>query len=89
MALISLGAAFSAPKRRPKAYKAKDAAYMTGGNRGYYVASLPRPYPKNEPQRKIKDLAATCKIKKGIKKADLQNIMKDCITKENYAKAKA
>lgn len=87
MALISLAAGFSAPKRRPKAYKARDAAYAVGGNNGYYIASLPRPYPKNAPQKKIADLAKTCGIVKGIKKADLQAKMKSCVTKENYKKA--
>lgn len=86
MALISLAAGFTAPKRRPKAYKARDAAYMVGGNNGYYIASLPRPYPKNAPQKKIAALAMLCKIAKGIKKATLQEQMKGCVTPENYRK---
>lgn len=80
MAVISLGAAFSAPKRRPKAYKARDAAYIVGGNRGYYIASLPRPYPMTSQQRKVKDVADTCGIKKGISKSDLQKAMKECVS---------
>ena len=89
MALISLAAGFSAPKRRPKSYKAKDAAYTVGGNNGYYIASLPRPYPKNAPQRKIAALAELCKITKGIKKSELQTQMKDCVTRDNYKKVSA
>lgn len=89
MALISLAAGFTAPKRRPKAYKASDAAYAVGGNNGYYIASLPRPYPKNAPQRRIAALAKLCEISKGIKKAALQTKMKECVTKENYDKVKA
>jgi len=88
MAIISLSGAFSSPKRRPKRYKARDAAYSTGGNRGYYVAALPRPYPKNAPQRAIAALAKLCNIKKGIAKSALMTAMKECVTKENYAKVR-
>jgi hypothetical protein len=80
MALISIGGAYSAPKRRPKAYKARDAAYQTGGNRGYYIAALPRPYPLTAQQRKVKDVAASCGIKPGISKSALQTAMKDCVS---------
>ena len=79
MALISLSGAFSAPKRRPKAYKARDAAYTVGGNRGYYIAGLPRPYPLTPQQRKVKEVAEKCAISKGISKANLQKAMKDCV----------
>jgi len=79
MALISLGSAFSAPKRRPKSYRASGAPYAVGGKRGYYIASLPRPYPKNAPQRRIGDAARACGIKKGITKTALMTAMKDCI----------
>ena len=80
MAIISLSGAFTAPKRRPKAYRAVDAPYMVGGNRGYYIAALPRPYPINAPQRKVRNVAAECGIKKGISKRDLMNAMKDCVS---------
>ena len=79
MALISLSAGFSAPKRRPKAYKARDAAYVTGGNRGFYIASLPRPYPRNAPQQRVAKVAAECGIKKGITKRELQEKMVECV----------
>lgn len=79
MALISVGAAYSAPKRRPKVYKARDAAYAVGGNNGYYIAALPRPYPKTSQQRKIGDAARACGIKKGMTKSQLQTAMKECI----------
>lgn len=88
MAIISLAGAFSAPKRRPKRYHAKDAPYSTGGNRGYYIASLPRPYPKNLPQRIITKLASMCKITRGMGKKDLMSAMKDCVTSDKYAEAK-
>ena len=78
MALISLSG-FTAPKRRPKTYKASDAPYAVGGNSGYYIAAKPRPYPKNAPQRKVAEAAKACGIKKGISKRDLMTAMKECI----------
>ncbi len=78
MALISL-TGYSSPKRRPRQYKARDAAFATGGNNGYYIAALPKPYPMTSQQKKVKDVAATCGIHKGIKKADLQTKMVDCV----------
>jgi len=79
MALISIGGAYSAPKRRTKMYKASGSAYPTGGNRGYYIAALPRPYPATSQQKKVRDAARACGIKPGISKADLQRAMKECI----------
>lgn len=80
MAIISLSGAYSAPKRRPKSYKARDAAYITGGNRGYYIAALPRPYPTTPQQAKVRRVADECGISKGIAKAELQRKMKDCVS---------
>ena len=79
MALVSM-AAFTAPKRRPKQYKARDAAYVVGGNPGYYIASRPRPYPLTRQQAKVRDVARECGIKPGITKADLQRAMKECVS---------
>ncbi len=78
MALISLSG-YSAPKRRPKVYKARDAAYAVGGNNGYYIAARPKPYPLTRQQGKVKDVARDCGITKGISKADLQKKMVDCV----------
>lgn len=79
MAIISLAGAFSAPKRRPKPYKARDAAYQVGGRRGYYIAALPRKYRLTSQQRKVKTVAEECGIAPGISKADLQRKMKECV----------
>lgn len=79
MAIISLAGAFTAPKRRPKAYKAADAAYQVGGNRGYYIAALPRPYRMTPQQKRVANVASECGIKPGISKSDLQKKMKDCV----------
>lgn len=66
-------------KRRPKRYTAKDAAYAVGGHRGHFGALFPRPYPITSQQIKVKKVAEECGIKSGIKKADLQIKMKECI----------
>lgn len=79
MALISLSQGFSAPKSRPNRYKARDAAYPTGGNTGYYIAALPKPYPKNAPQKRVSEVAAKCGIKKGMSKSELQKAMVECV----------
>jgi len=66
-------------KRRPKTYKARDAAYSVGGNRGFYLAGLPRPYPRTPQQRKVANVAAECGIHKGITKSALQQAMASCV----------
>lgn len=66
-------------KRRPSRYKASDAAYAVGGHKGGYVAFYPREYPTNAPQRRVREVARECGIKPGIKKAELQKIMVECV----------
>lgn len=66
-------------KGRPSAYKAKDAAYTVGGNRGWVISSLPRKYPKTPQQKKVSTVAKDCGIRKGMSKADLQKAMADCV----------
>ena len=66
-------------KSRPKAYKAKDAAYVVGGNAGMVLAAKPRDYPITSQQKKVRDTARTCGIKKGMSKAELQKAMVDCV----------
>jgi hypothetical protein len=78
MALISLSG-YSSPKRRPRSYKARDAYCTTGGNNGYYIAALPKPYPKTPQQRKVSTVAKDCGISKGISKAKLQEAMISCV----------
>jgi len=79
MALISLGSMFSNPKRRPKRYKARDAPYAVGGNKGMYIASLPHAYPLTPQQKKVRDVAIKCGIKKGMSKSTLMTQMADCV----------
>ncbi|GAI08459.1 unnamed protein product [marine sediment metagenome] len=77
--LVSGSRLFTGLKRRPAQYKASDAAFPTGGNRGGYIAWLPRQYPKTSQQRKVSDVAHACGIKPGMKKAELQKAMVDCV----------
>lgn len=78
MALVSMSA-FSSPKHRPSAYKARDAAYTVGGNAGFYIAALPRKYPRTRQQARVAAVAAECGIRKGISKTALQSAMVDCV----------
>ena len=66
-------------KRRPSRYKASDAAYAVGGHKGGYVAFLPGPYPTTLQQALVRKTARECGIRPGIKKAELQKIMVDCV----------
>lgn len=66
-------------KRRPKAYKASDAAYTVGGNKGFVLAAYPGDYPLTSQQKKVRDVASGCGIHKGISKAALQKAMVDCV----------
>ena len=64
-------------KRRPKAHKLEDIT--TKQHSGFVLASYPSPYPINAPQRKVRNVAAECGIKKGIGRRDLVNKMIDCV----------
>lgn len=79
MAIIKSLSGIFHPKRRPKAYRAVDAAYQTGGNKGFYLSSFPRAYPMTPQQRKVKSSAQECGIRPGISKRDLQVAMKECV----------
>jgi len=63
----------------PKRYKARDAPYAVGGNKGIYIAAYPRPYRKTAQQRRIEEAARACGIRKGITKSALMTAMKECI----------
>lgn len=78
MVIGGIGGLF-ALKRRPKAYKARDAAYGVGGNRGFYLASMPRPYPITRQQARVRDVARQCGIVKGMGKNNLMRAMVDCV----------
>lgn len=64
-------------KSRPGPHKLE--GITTKQHEGYVLAKFPRDYPMTAPQRKIKDAAKTCGIKKGISRGDLVNKMRTCI----------
>ena len=67
------------PRRRPKQYRAVDAPYAVGGNKGYYMASFPRAYPMTLQQRRVRDVARECGIRSGMSKRELMTQMKECV----------
>jgi len=68
---------FSNPKRRPAPHRLEHI--LTRQNSGFYLARLPRPYPMNAPQRRMKDVAVACGIHKGISRGVLVKAMIDCV----------
>ena len=79
MAVIKSLSGIFHPRRRPKAYRAVDAAYQVGGQKGFYLASFPRAYPATAQQRRVKNVASECGIRPGISKRELQMAMKECV----------
>ena len=67
------------PRRRPKQYRAADAPYAVGGNKGWYMSSFPRAYPITRQQQRVKDAAKACGLRKGMSKRDAMTAMKECI----------
>lgn len=46
---------------------------------GFVLARLPRDYPINAPQRRVRDAARTCGIHTGMSRAALVTAMRTCI----------
>jgi len=68
---------FTNPKRRPAPHRLEHI--LTRQNSGFYVARLPRPYPLNAPQRRVRDVARSCGIAKGMSRSTLVHQMIDCV----------
>lgn len=68
---------FSNPKRRPAPHRLEHI--LTRQNSGFYIARLPRPYPINAPQRRVRDMARTCGIHKGMSRGALVKSMVECV----------
>ena len=64
-------------KSRPKAHKLE--GITTKQHAGFVLSSLPKPYPLNSAQKRVKDAAAACGIKKGMSRAALVTAMHTCI----------
>jgi len=50
-----------------------------GGEKGFVLKARPRKYPMTEQQKKMRGVIKECGIKKGIKKAELQRLMVECV----------
>ena len=68
---------YSDPKRRPAPHRLEHI--LTKQHSGFYIARLPRPYPLSAPQRKVRDVAKSCGIHKGISRGALVKAMIDCV----------
>jgi hypothetical protein len=64
-------------KTRPRPHKLE--GITTKQHEGFVMAKYPKAYPITAPQRKVRDAARTCGIKKGMSRNDLVNKMRSCI----------
>lgn len=64
-------------KRRPRPHKL--GPITTRQHSGFVLARFPKDYPITAPQRKVRNVAAECGIKKGISRNDLVGKMIDCV----------
>lgn len=49
------------------------------GYKGFVVRQRPKEYSQNKPQEVLTKISKQCGVKKGISKAELQKLMKECI----------
>ncbi len=64
-------------KSRPRPHKLE--GITTRQHEGYVLAKFPKDYPLTAPQRKVKNAASTCGIRKGISRRELVDKMRTCI----------
>lgn len=64
-------------KSRPRPHKL--GPITTRQHSGYVLAKFPKDYPLTTQQRKVRDVARDCGIKKGISRNDLVSKMIDCV----------
>jgi hypothetical protein len=77
MILKSLAGFYTSPKHRPSPHRLE--GITTRQHSGFYIASLPREYPLNAPQRKVRTVAKECGIHKGMGRRELVTAMIDCV----------
>lgn len=58
---------------------------MSGGKKGFVLSSRPKHYHELPQQRKLREAAEACEIKKGMTRAELLDKMTHCIP-EYFAK---
>lgn len=64
-------------KSRPAPHRLE--GITTKQHAGMVLSSYPKAYPMNAPQRKVRDAARACGIKKGMSRSSLVTAMVDCI----------
>lgn len=64
-------------KTRPKPHKLE--GITTRQHEGMVLSAYPKDYPINAPQRKVRDAARACGIKKGMSRSALVDAMVNCI----------
>ena len=64
-------------KSRPRPHRLE--GIMTKQHAGFVLARLPKPYPMNSSQRRVRDAAKACGIRTGMSRGALVTAMRDCI----------
>lgn len=64
-------------KRRPSSHRLE--GITTTQHPGMVIASFPKPYPLTGPQKRVRDAARGCGIKKGMSRSSLVDAMVNCI----------
>ncbi len=64
-------------KKRPKPHKLE--GITTKQHSGMVLSAMPSDYPITAQQKKVREAAKTCKIKKGMSRHDLVDAMVNCI----------
>jgi hypothetical protein len=52
---------------------------MSGGKKGFVVSSRPRKYKETPQQRRLREAAEYCEIRKGMSREELLDKMTNCI----------
>ena len=64
-------------KSRPGTYRME--GITVGGNPGFVLSAYPRAYPITAQQRRVRDAARACNIRKGMSRRELVTQMRECI----------
>jgi hypothetical protein len=64
-------------KSRPRPHKLE--GITTQQHEGYVLAKFPKHYPITAPQKKVRDAAKACGIKKGMSRKALVDAMLTCV----------
>ena len=64
-------------KSRPRPHRLE--GITTKQHAGFVLSRLPKPYPLNGPQKRVREAARACGIKTGMSRAALVTAMRTCI----------